>query len=162
MAIIRIETQINAPAQRCFDLSRSVDLHTHSTKGTNEKAVAGVVKGLMNDGDEVTWEAKHLGIRQRLTSRVSKFNPPVFFVSEMLRGAFKKIHHQHIFKEENGITTMIDIFDFEAPLGFLGKIAEWMFLKNYMKRLLVERNKIIKHVAESNEWEKYTFEYVKQ
>jgi len=161
MAIIILETKINAPAQRCFDLSRSVELHTDSTTGSNEKAIAGVVSGLMGYNDQVTWEAKHLGIKQHLTSKISKFDAPNIFVSEMVKGAFKKIYHQHIFKEENGITLMTDIFDFEAPLGTLGKIAEWLFLKSYMRRLLLQRNKIIQRVAESDEWEKYIFEVIK-
>lgn len=157
MPIIRLETNIKSPAQRCFDLSRSIELHTHSTTDSNEKAVAGVVTGLIGYNQEVTWEARHFGIKQLLTSKISEFNPPSYFVSEMVKGAFRKIHHQHIFKEEEGITTMIDIFNFEAPLGVLGNIASVLFLKSYMRKFLLKRNEIIKQVAESGNWEKYIF-----
>lgn len=63
MPSIRIETAIAAPPERCFDLARDIDAHVRSTAGTHERAVGGVTTGLMGLGDEVTWEAKHLGVR---------------------------------------------------------------------------------------------------
>jgi hypothetical protein len=44
---------------------------------------------------------------------------------------------------------MKDVFDFESPLGVLGKLANVLFLKSYMTKLLVERNRVIKEVAEN-------------
>jgi hypothetical protein len=43
---------------------------------------------------------------------------------------------------------MRDVFIFESPLGLLGKLANWLFLKRYMTRLLVKRNLVIKEEAE--------------
>lgn len=43
---------------------------------------------------------------------------------------------------------MRDVFDYEAPFGPIGKIADRMFLKRYMTDLLTRRNKLIKEVAE--------------
>jgi len=65
MPLIRLETYINAPIERCFDLSLSVDLHRHSVAQTREHPVAGVTSGVMKLGDTVTWEAIHFGIKQR-------------------------------------------------------------------------------------------------
>lgn len=70
MPVIEIELRILAPAERVFDLSRSVDLHVRSTAWTHERAVAGVTRGLLSLDDQVTWEAVHFGVRQRLTSRI--------------------------------------------------------------------------------------------
>ena len=154
MPTIELKTEINAPIERCFLLSLSVDLHTMSTQETNERAIAGVTSGLMKLNDVVTWRAKHFGIYQNLTSRIAEYNSPTYFVSEMVEGAFKKLHHQHIFEFSNGTTTMIDIFVFEAPLGFLGELFSKLVLKNYMKGFLIKRNNTIKQVAESNSWKK--------
>lgn len=155
MAIVQITTRIQAPAGRCFLLSLSVDLHTRSTAGTGEKAVSGVISGIMKLNDTVTWEARHFGIRQKLTTKISAYNFPGYFISEMVEGIFKKIHHQHIFHSGENETVMTDIFEFEAPLGFLGKLAEKLFLKSYMKKFLIRRNKTIKEVAENNKWKTY-------
>ncbi len=76
MSIIELSTAINAPVERVFDLARSIDLHTASTSKTGERAVGGVTSGLIGMGDEVTWEARHFGVKQRLTVRVTVFDPP--------------------------------------------------------------------------------------
>ena len=155
MALIQLHTEIKAPAERCFLLSLSVDLHTASTGGTGERAVAGITSGIMKMDDVVTWEAVHFGIRQKLTTKISAYSCPGYFVSEMQEGTFKKIYHRHIFQEEAGITRMTDLFEFEAPFGILGKMAENLFLANYMKKFLVGRNQFIKKMAEGTEWKKY-------
>lgn len=79
MHTVQVETRIDAPLDRCFDLARSVDAHVASAEGTGERAVAGRRSGLLVLGEEVTWEARHLGIRQRLTSRITAFERPTFF-----------------------------------------------------------------------------------
>ena len=50
---------------------------------------------------------------------------------------------------------MRDVFDYDSPLGFLGQIADFLFLESYMKNLLSERNQTIKQTAESEEWRKF-------
>ena len=152
MPIIQLETQINAPIKVCFDLSCSIDLHMISTKKTKEKAIAGKTTGLVVLNDLITWEAKHLGVRQRLTSKITAYEDPTFFVDEMVKGAFKRFQHQHFFEEKEGKTCMTDVFDFTSPLGIIGKIANKIFLTNYMKKFLITRNQIIKEYAESNKW----------
>jgi len=154
MTDILLHTHINAPVERCFLLSLSVDLHQLSTKETNERAIAGVTTGLMKLNDVVTWRAKHFGIYQNLTSRISAYDKPNYFVSEMVEGAFEKLHHQHIFEWKNGETLMTDKFSFQAPFGMIGDLFSKLVLKNYMKGFLVKRNNLIKEVAEGNAWEK--------
>jgi hypothetical protein len=51
MPTIRVATDIVAPPPRCFDLARSVDAHVESATGTGERAIAGVMKGLLGLGD---------------------------------------------------------------------------------------------------------------
>ena len=154
MPVIHLITEINAPIERCFDLSRSIDLHLLSTSQTNEKAVAGVTRGLIGLGEEVTWRARHFGIYQNLTSRIAVYKYPIYFESKMVKGAFKKIDHKHEFEQKDNGTVMKDHFDFEAPFGIFGKIVSKLVLYSYMKRLLEERNRVIKKIAESEEWKK--------
>jgi len=123
-----------------------------STHMTNERAIAGRTTGLVEEGDTVTWQATHLGIRQKLGSKISVVKSPTFFTDEMIFGAFKRFHHQHIFEEKSSITVMTDKFDYTAPLGLLGKMADKIFLTSYMKRFLTERNALIKEFAETDRW----------
>jgi ligand-binding SRPBCC domain-containing protein len=152
MAIIQLTYLINAPIERVFDLSRSIDLHTISTKRSNEKAVAGVMKGLINLNETVTWQAFHLFKQRRLTSKITAFEKPFYFKDEMLEGDFKKFSHDHYFKVLNGKTEMSDKIILESPYGVIGKIVTRLFLKNYIERFLKERNVVIKEYAETEKW----------
>ncbi len=152
---IDITTRIAAPIQRVFDLSRSVDLHTASTAHTGERAVSGVTSGLMALGEEVTWRARHFGIWQNLTSRITAFERPFHFRDSLVRGAFRRFDHDHFFSQQGDITVMRDVFDYESPFGFIGRIADRLFLRRYMEQLLVRRNAVIKAAAETEEWRRY-------
>lgn len=149
MAQITLLTYIHAPVERCFDLARSIDLHTKSMQQTGERAVAGRTSGLIGPAETVTWEARHLGFTQRLTSKITAFDYPNTFTDEMQSGAFKSMKHHHYFDGlGDGRTLMKDVFIFESPLGPLGKLANALFLKRYMRNLLRQRNLVIKQAAE--------------
>ena len=153
MPIINLQTEINAPVSIVFDLSRSIDLHKLSTQHTNEEAIAGRTEGLIELHESVTWRAKHFGIYQTLTSKITEFEKPNFFVDEMQKGIFHSFRHEHLFQElPNGKTKMIDAFEYRSPLGILGQLADFLFLKNYMTDLLIKRNEVIKEFAESDKW----------
>ncbi len=152
MPLIHLITEIQAPIERCFDLSRSIDLHMITTEKTKEKAVEGRMTGLVEEGDTVTWEAVHLGVKQRLGSKIISVKRPTYFADEQIYGAFKRFHHDHHFEEKDGKTIMTDKFDYTAPLGILGRFANFLFLKNYLKKFITQRNQFIKEYAETNKW----------
>jgi ligand-binding SRPBCC domain-containing protein len=155
MPVIKLTTKIYAPIERVFDLSRSIDLHRDSNKITEETAIAGVTSGLIAKGETVTWKAKHFGIIQTLTSEITEVDFPFLFEDKMVRGAFKSIRHKHLFEEVDGATVMNDVFEFESPLGILGKLFNILVLTKHMKTFLLLRNKKLKEVAESEEWKNY-------
>jgi ligand-binding SRPBCC domain-containing protein len=155
MPIIKLETVIHAPVERVFDLARCIDLHAESLSHTNEKAIAGITKGLINLGETVTWEATHFGFKQNLTSIITVCEKPFRFSDAMVSGAFARFDHEHGFEETGGITTMRDVFDYDSPFGILGNIVDFVFLESYMTNLLVVRNEAVKRVAESDEWKKF-------
>ena len=156
MPRIEVITEVRAPIAVVFDLSRSIDAHQATQTSHNERAVAGRITGLIEMGEDVTWEATHFGVRQKLTSRIVQMDRPRHFRDSLVRGAFKRFDHDHFFESSSQrITTMRDIFDYTSPLGFLGVIADSLFLTSYMRRLLEERNQIIKRIAESGDYAKY-------
>jgi ligand-binding SRPBCC domain-containing protein len=152
MPSIHLRTKINAKINICFDLSRSVDLHTISTSKTKEKAIDGVTAGVVKLNDSITWEATHLGIRQQLTSKITQFEEPKHFRDEQIKGAFKFMKHDHYFEECEGFTVMTDHFQFSSPYGVIGKIVDALVLKRYLRRFLIVRNSVIKDYAESGKW----------
>lgn len=148
MSKIRVETVIRAPIERCFDLARDPDLHVRSVAQTGERVVSRTGAGPLGLGDVVTFEAGHFGIRQRLTARITRFEPPHLFEDRMVRGAFHSFTHIHAFERSDGGTRMVDRFEYRAPLGLLGWLAERTFLTRYLRRLLIGRTAYLKLHAE--------------
>lgn len=153
---------IDAPITRCFDLARSVEVHLRDNSHFGEPTVAVPVQpqdqvtGLVGLGQQVTWRARHLGLRQTLTTRITAFNPPSSFQDTMLHGAFRSMQHDHFFRAlAGGRTEMTDVLRVCAPLPILGPIAELLVLRHYMRMLLLERSAVVKQVAESMEWKQY-------
>ncbi|ASZ10231.1 SRPBCC family protein [Chitinophaga pendula] len=152
MPTIHLTTVIYAPLDRVFDLSRSITLHKRSMEHRQEDAIKGRTNGLIENGETVTWRARHLGKMRELTMKISGMLRPGYFCDEMVDGDFRHIKHEHYFKEiENG-TIAIDIMEFSSPYGLLGRLLEKFYLTTYMTRLLQERNLVIKEFAESEKW----------
>jgi hypothetical protein len=60
--------------------------------------------------------------------------------------------HDYFFETKNEVVIMKDVFGFQSPFGFVGKLADKIVLTNYLTKLLVKRNNIIKEFAESGKW----------
>ncbi|MFK7749297.1 MAG: cell division protein [Kordia sp.] len=148
MTTIQLKTQINAPIELVFDLSRDISEHEASTNNTREKAIAGRTSGKIELGETVTWRAKHFGVYLQHTSIISAMESPTYFVDEMAKGVFKSFHHEHMFKEKENGTEMIDNLSYEVPYGIFGKIFNYFILKSYLTTFLRERNQHIKQRAE--------------
>ena len=155
MPFIQLTTFIEAPVERVFDLSRSIDLHKASMKKYNEKPIAGTVSGLIEKGETVTWTAKHLFKERRLKVGITAMQKPFMFIDEQVEGDFKVMKHEHYFKPCDNGTIMIDQIALEAPYGIWGKFFSAVYLTKYFEKLIQERNNVIKTVAESNQWKLY-------
>jgi len=158
MQLIQLETKIAAPTERCNLLSLSIDLHKESTAQTSERAIAGVTHGLIGPGETVTWRGRHFGFMLTHETLISKYERPKHFQDIMLRGMFKSFAHDHYFDQlPEGTTLMRDELRFAAPLGPLGWLAETLVLRRYLTGFLIQRNQLIKAVAESPEekWQTY-------
>lgn len=153
MPLIHCTTFIEAPLERVFDLSRSINLHKKSMEKTREEAVAGTTSGLVQLNDTVTWKAKHLGKLRQMKMKITAMDNPLSFTDEMQEGDFKTIKHEHHFKKVENGTIMIDLFHFETPYGMAGKVFNSLYLTGYLRRLLEQRNRTIKEYAESNKWQ---------
>ena len=158
MQLIKLETKIAAPSERCFLLSLNIDLHRESTAQTSERAIAGVTHGLIGPNEKVTWQGRHFGLMLTHETLISKYDRPRHFQDIMLRGMFKSFEHDHYFSHlPDGSTLMRDELRFAAPLGLLGLIAESLVLRRYLTGFLEQRNRLVKQVAEDPQeiWSRY-------
>jgi ligand-binding SRPBCC domain-containing protein len=142
--VIELETHVAAPPERCFDLSLSVELHLESAAATGERVVAGRRSGQLRPGEWVTWEARHLGKRRRLTVEIADHDRPRHFRDRQVEGPFRRMVHDHWFDPRPDGTVMRDRFDFSTSLGPLDRLV----VAPHLRRLLLTRNAAIKAAAE--------------
>lgn len=148
MAKIDLVTFIHAEPATCFDLSLDLDLHARSMKDSGERAIGGVTTGLIGPGEEVLWEARHFGVKHRHRSKITCYDRPHHFRDEMVEGRFRRFEHDHFFEAHDGGTKMRDLVDFRSPFGLVGRFADWLFLRDYLVRLIQQRNELIRVEAE--------------
>jgi ligand-binding SRPBCC domain-containing protein len=151
MEMIRFQTWINAPVERCFLLSLNIDLHVASTSSSREQAIEGVTAGIIGEGQTVTFRGRHFGLWRRHTSRIEVVRPYSYFRDVMVAGFFRRFEHEHHFATMDDGTRMRDEIVFSAPWGAPGRILA----RRRLTELLLKRNAVIKRVAESEEWRKY-------
>lgn len=154
MPSFELVTRIAAPPKRVFDASLDVDVHTASMAGSGERAVGGVSAGAMRLGDTVTWRARHFGVWWRMTSAITAYDRPGFFVDEQQRGPFRRWRHEHYCAADGATgdgrgTVMRDVVAFTSPFGIVGRAVDTLVLRRYMTKLITERNAHIKALLEA-------------
>lgn len=156
MSTIELETTIDAPIKRVFDLTRHVNAHLETMDEHDESVIGGVTDGILTENDIVTWQARYFGIPLQLTVEVSKVQRPTFFRDELVEGPFSELVHDHHFEAVSAEQTqMRDEFHFTAPGGPIGALVDRLYLDTYMKTLLSNRNRRLKHITETDEWTKF-------
>lgn len=149
MTKITLSIDIDAPIEEVFDLARDAAFHVETARKSGERIVAGRSRGLFELGDCVTFEARHLGVRQRLSAEIVAMEAPRFFADEMTRGVFKSLRHEHRFETlSSGQTRMTDVITWRSPLGFLGLVADAVAVKRHLRGFLISRGAQIKARAE--------------
>jgi hypothetical protein len=94
--------------------------------------------------------SRHFGIPWRMSSRVVELQRPVRFVDEQVRGPLARFWHEHRFDVDDarGMTRMLDVVEFSAPVGAIGWSAERVVLGRYVQGLVQRRNAWLKEQAE--------------
>ncbi|WP_433305743.1 SRPBCC family protein [Actinoplanes sp. CA-030573] len=138
--MIEVVSLVDAEPSRVFDLELDVDVHAGSLAGSGETAATSTGRRQLALGDEVTFRARHLGVRWRMTSRITAYERPHRFVDEQVRGPFRAMRHEHWFEDlGDGRTRMTDRMTVHAPLGPLGALVTRVLLAPYLRRLLKRR-----------------------
>lgn len=106
---------------------------------------------MLGHNEWITFEARHLGIRQQLTAKVVDYNYPNYFVDVMQKGAFKHLSHRHEFEPQINGTLVRDLLHFQSPYGWIGSFIDAFILKYYMRSFLRYRQTSLKIFIENQE-----------
>jgi ligand-binding SRPBCC domain-containing protein len=155
MFVVSDRIHVNAPIERCFLLSTSLELVRQSLKFQLVGGQSSRATGLVEGGDRLMWQGWALGMPQRHESLISRYERPNFFQDTMLRGRFKRFQHDHSFTEIGGRTLLNDKVRFSLPLGVVTRPLGRLVVTPYVAGLLRHRLELLKRVAESEEWKQY-------
>jgi ligand-binding SRPBCC domain-containing protein len=155
MVVIKLNTWVDAPVERCFKLASSVEFHIASSLPLKERAVSGVTSGLLHEGDKVKWSVQHFKLQLTHTSLMEVSRPFAHFREVMTEGIFARYEHEHFFAAMDDGTRVRDELKFTARFGPLGRMMEALVMRRYMTSLLKRRNAALKRAAESEEWHRY-------
>ena len=143
---------VQAPADRCFLLSTSIEL-VQRTIGL--RPVEGKTSGLIRMGDQLVWRGWKFGLPAMHETLITGYERPGFFQDTMGRGRFAFFQHDHHFEEVDGHTLLRDIVKFSLPFGPAGHAVGKHIVVPHVLGLMQERFQLIKRLAEGNDWERY-------
>ncbi|WP_432547962.1 SRPBCC family protein [Kineococcus sp. SYSU DK004] len=137
-------TMVRAPVEEVFDVALDLDVERVAGRRYRVRAVegAGRTSGRIGLGEQVRWRLRLLGVVPVAhTSRIVELERPGRFVDEMTAGAFADFRHEHLFETEGpGMTIMTDRMVWRSPAGALGRVADALYVRRTLRRLLADRN----------------------
>lgn len=84
-----------------------------------------------------------LGIPMRWTTEITHVVHGSYFVDEQRFGPYTLWHHKHFFKEIDGGVEMMDSVHYALPLGIMGRLANWLFVKKKLAAIFEYRRKVL-------------------
>lgn len=75
-------------------------------------------------------------------TEITHVSEPNYFVDEQRYGPYALWHHQHHFCEVDGGVEMTDIVHYRMPLGFLGTMANALFVKEKLEAIFRHRYEV--------------------
>jgi ligand-binding SRPBCC domain-containing protein len=98
----------------------------------------------MYPGQIISYKVKPLaGIPIYWMTEITHVESRKYFVDEQRFGPYVFWHHQHHFREIPGGVEMTDIVHYKIPLGYLGDIANALFVRATLKKIFDYRHEAV-------------------
>lgn len=101
----------------------------------------------MKEGALIDYTINIMFISMRWRTLITKYDPPYLFIDEQIKGPYSKWHHTHTFTKINENETLIkDTVLYSVPLGFIGRVVHWIYIKRDLKKIFSYRKKRIQEI----------------
>ena len=102
-----------------------------TSEGLPEKMYPGMI---------ITYEVSPLlNIKMKWVTEITQVVEKKFFIDEQRIGPYSLWHHQHFFEEKDEGVLMTDIVTYKPPFGFLGDIANSLFIEKQLEEIFQYR-----------------------
>lgn len=91
-----------------------------------------------------------LGIPMYWMTEITRVDPGRMFIDEQRFGPYSFWHHQHHFEPRGNGTLMSDIVHYRVPLGWLGDLANALFVHRQLEGLFSYRTSAVDQLLENN------------
>ena len=91
-----------------------------------------------------------LGIPMSWLTEITQVSEKKYFVDEQRYGPYAMWHHQHFIEPHKDGVLMTDIVTYKMPLGILGRIAHWLFVKRQLNSIFNYRFQKMEEIFNSN------------
>lgn len=100
--------------------------------------------GKMYPGQIISYKVAPLaGVKTSWVTEITHVEEEKFFVDEQRFGPYRMWHHEHHFVENDKGVLMTDKVSYKIPFGFLGSIAQSLFIKKQLKGIFEYRVKVL-------------------
>ena len=91
-----------------------------------------------------------LGIPMSWLTEITHVSDKKYFVDEQRYGPYAMWHHQHFIEPHKDGILMTDIVTYKMPLGILGRLAHWLFVKRQLNSIFNYRFQKMEEIFNSN------------
>jgi ligand-binding SRPBCC domain-containing protein len=86
------------------------------------------------------------GVKMDWTTEITHVRDGVYFIDEQRFGPYALWHHQHHFAEKDNGVLMKDILHYKVPYGFIGTIADRLFVAQRIEQIFSYRETAIRKI----------------
>lgn len=150
---LRTTQKINAPIEEVWDfISSPGNLAIITPKKMGFDITTPALPGKIYPGMIISYRVAPLGgIKLRWVTEITHVSELNYFVDEQRVGPYSLWHHEHHLEPVEGGILMTDIITYKPPLGFLGTIANRLFINRQLDNIFKYREGAIENIFGKNE-----------
>ena len=104
----------------------------------------------MYAGQIISYKIKLFGLFWiRWVTEITHVKEPHYFVDDQRFGPYSFWHHQHSFREVPGGVEMFDEIAYGIPFGYIGRVANYLFVQKQLKTIFRFRHEILERTFQS-------------
>lgn len=98
----------------------------------------------MREGALIDYTIRLSGLPVRWTTLITRYEPPLLFVDEQLKGPYAYWHHTHEFRPTAGGTEVRDRVLYALPLGPAGELLHRLYVRKKLEGIFDHRARAIR------------------
>ena len=126
--------ELNISIDKAWDYFSSPDNLSNITPPKMGFHITSKVDKKAYQGQIITYKVSPVPfVKTNWVTEITAVKEQEFFIDEQRFGPYSMWHHEHFFESlPNGKTLMKDKISYKIPFGFLGSIAQYLFIKKQL------------------------------